>query len=139
MIVVPLESGDVLVEVRLVVELRCLLDQRLHQILRQNLRETSDVEDVLLGIERGELSAQLRKRVNDLRLRPPHSGIKRGEQPGGTAANDRDVCYLVGHRREIYSSGKVACPACWQLSMYGSRLLCDLRFGAHQVMAGPTL
>src|SRR3954462_13841900 len=123
MIVVPLESGDVLVEVRLVVELRCLLDQRLHQILRQNLRETSDVEDVLLGIERGELSAQLRKRGNDLRLRPPHSGKKRGDHPGGPPANDPDGCYRVGQRREIFCRGKVAFPAFWQLFMYGSRLL----------------
>src|SRR3954451_13356393 len=90
-------------------ELRCLLHQRLHQILRQNLREPSNIEDVFLGIERGELSAQLRQRVDDLRLGAPHAGIKRGEQPGGTAATDRGVGYLVSHRREIYSSGK-ACP-----------------------------
>ena len=97
MIVIPLERGNVLVEVRLEVELSRLLDQRVNQILGQNPGESADVEDVLLGVKRRELPAQLRQGVDDLGRRAAHPGIKRGEQPGWTAANDGDVGHLVSH------------------------------------------
>src|SRR4029077_18315494 len=97
MILVPLEGRDVLVQVRLERKLRRLLDERVDQILRQDLRESPGIEDVLLGVERGELPAQLRQGVDDPRRRTAHSRIKGGEQSGGTAANDGDVSYLVGH------------------------------------------
>ena len=51
------------------VELRRLLGERFHEILREHLRKAGDVEDVFLGIERGELAAELRQRVDDLRRR----------------------------------------------------------------------
>ena len=96
-VVVLLERGDVLVEMGLEVELLRLLLERLDQIFGQNLRESAHVEDVFLGVERRELAAELGKGIDDLGGRATHSGIKRGEQPRRTAADDRDVGDRVRH------------------------------------------
>ena len=105
-IVVPLECGHVLIKVRLEMELRRLFDERIHHVLGQNLGEAANVEDVLLGVERGELAAELGQGVNDAGRCPTHSRVKSGEQSGGTAADDSDVGYFVSHLYcEIYSSG----------------------------------
>ena len=61
-------------------ELERLLGQRAHEILRQDLRKAADVEDVLLGIEGGELPAELRQRVDDLRRHAAHAGVEEGEE-----------------------------------------------------------
>src|SRR5689334_484022 len=53
MITTPLERSDVLVEMRFEVELRRLFDERVDEILGQDFREPTDVEDVFLRIERG--------------------------------------------------------------------------------------
>ena len=79
------------------VELARLLGQRLHEILRQHLRKAGDVEDVLLGIQRGELAAELRQRVDDLRRRSSHAGVERSEDARRAAADDRDVGEFVKH------------------------------------------
>jgi hypothetical protein len=49
------------VEPDLRLELQRLLDEVLHQVLRENLREATYVEDVLLGVERRELPAEFRQ------------------------------------------------------------------------------
>jgi hypothetical protein len=76
MILFFLERDDVLIQVRAVVELVYLLPERLDQVLGQNLRESTDIEDVFLGVERRELAAELGKGVYDLGGRATHSGIK---------------------------------------------------------------
>ena len=97
MIVLPFERGHVLVEMRFEMELRRLLNQSTDQILGQDFGEAADVEDVLLGIESSELPSELRQGVDYLGGRSPHTRIKSGEQPRRTAADDRDVDYLVTH------------------------------------------
>ena len=98
MIVRPLQRRNVLIEVRLEVKLRRLLNQRVHQVLGQDFGESTHVEDVFLGVKRRQLPAELRQCIHYLSGGAPHAGIKRGEQPGRTAANDRDVGYLMSHR-----------------------------------------
>src|SRR5688572_22762898 len=97
MVVIPLERGDILVQVRFVVELVNLLLERLDQVLGEDFCESTNVEDVLLGIKRRQLAAELRQGVHDLRSRSAHPRIKRGEQSRRTAADDRDVGYRVSH------------------------------------------
>src|SRR2546423_14899807 len=99
-----LERDDVLVEMRFEFELRRLLDERVDEILARDFRETADVEDVFLRIKRGQLPAELRQGVDDLRRTSAHSRIKSGEQPGRTAAGDGDIDDFVAHvSAEIYS------------------------------------
>jgi hypothetical protein len=67
------QPGDAAVEVRRLVPAPRLLGEVLHEVLRQHLREAGDVEDVLLRVERGELPAELRERVDDLRRGAAHA------------------------------------------------------------------
>ena len=97
MAVLLVEAGDALSQVRRLVELRRLVSQRLHEVLGEDLRIPRDVEDVFLRIERGELPAELRKRVHDLRRRAAHSRVEEREEPGRPAADDGDVLDLVFH------------------------------------------
>jgi hypothetical protein len=78
-------------------ELTCLLSQRVDEVLGEDFRVSANVEDVLFGIERGELAAKLRKRVHNLRTYAPHSRVEKREQPGGAGAYDRDVFDVVVH------------------------------------------
>ena len=94
--VLLIETDHAFTEVRLRAELRRLRRELIHEILRQDLRKSTDVEDVFLGIQCLELAAELRKRVDDARGRPAHSGIELGEQSRRAAADDRDVNQLVG-------------------------------------------
>src|SRR5690349_21509358 len=76
-----LEADHVLAEVDRLAELRLLFGELLHEILGEDLRKTGDVEDVFLGVQRRELSAELRQRVDDLRRRLAHAGIEQSEDP----------------------------------------------------------
>jgi hypothetical protein len=78
-------------------ELRRLLGETFDEVLGQNLRESGDVEDELLRVERGELSAQLGERVDDAAGRLAHPGVEHGEESGGSSADDRDVLDIVKH------------------------------------------
>ena len=91
------QSGHPLAEMRRLAELRRLIAQRLDEILRQHLRVAGDVEDVFLGIEGGELTAELRQRVDDLRRCAAHARVEEREEPRWPSADDRDVLHLVIH------------------------------------------
>ena len=60
--------------------------------------KSRDVEDVLLGVQRGELAPQLGQGVDDSRRRAAHASIEQREQAGGTPADDGDVANFVDHR-----------------------------------------
>ena len=92
---VMFEGAHPLVEERGMPELAGLLGERVHQILCQHLGVARDVEDVLLRIQRSQLPADLRQGVDDPGRRAPHAGIELCEQPGWTAADDRDVDRLM--------------------------------------------
>jgi len=89
------EGDHALVEVHRRPKLRGLLSERLNQVFGQNLRESGDVEDVLLGVKRRELAAKLRQRIDDLRAHAPHASIKPCEKTGRPAADDRDIDWFV--------------------------------------------
>ena len=86
-------------EMNRLLELRRLLGERAHQVLGEDLGKAGDVEDVFLGVERGELAAELRQRVDEARRRAAHSSVEEAEDPGRPPADDRDVSYLllIGH------------------------------------------
>src|SRR3954465_15164434 len=74
-----------------------LLDQRSYQVLGQYLRDAGNVEDVLLRIQRRQLSTGLRKRVDNLRPHLSDTRVEQCEGPGGPTADDGDVLDLVKH------------------------------------------
>jgi hypothetical protein len=77
-------------------ELSRLLQERVHEVLREDLREARHVEDVLLGVQSGELAASLGKCVDDLRGGPAHASVEEGEEPDRSGADDRQVPDLMG-------------------------------------------
>src|SRR3982750_3056886 len=84
-----------------------LLYQRSYQVLGQYLRDAGDVEDVLLRIQRRQLSTGLRKRVDNLRRHLSHTSVEQCEEPGGPAADNGDVldrCFL-SHEITFAASG----------------------------------
>src|SRR5690606_35818749 len=84
------DVAHLFVEDHVGLELHRLLNQVLRQILGEYLGKSAHVEDVLLRIQGGELSAELGKRVDDSTGDAPHAGVERAEQPGGTSPYDRD-------------------------------------------------
>src|SRR5687768_13609633 len=90
-----LESRDAFVEMRPATELAGLRRELIHEILREDLRESTDIEDEFLRIERLELSSELRERIDDACRRAAHTGVELGKQPGGTRANDGEVRDVV--------------------------------------------
>ena len=102
MLAVALEADHVLVEVTRLSKLCGLRLERLHEILGEHLRKAGDVEDVLLGIQRRELSTNLRERVEHLGRRAAHPTIKESEEARGPSAKNSYVFDLVLHRGEIY-------------------------------------
>ena len=53
------QPGDLFRQVHRRLPLQALLGEPFHQVLRENLRKSRNVEDVFLGIERGQLTAHL--------------------------------------------------------------------------------
>src|SRR5688572_9363503 len=74
-----------------------LLRQSLHEIFRQDRRKAGHVEDVFLGIERGELAADLIEIVDQAVRGAAHSRVKRREQSRRAGADDGDI-FRVLHR-----------------------------------------
>ena len=50
------------------------------QVLGEHLGESGHVEDVLLGIEGHELSAERGQGIHDTGRGAPHAGVERGER-----------------------------------------------------------
>ena len=70
---------------------RGLLDQALDQLTALDRREAGHVEDLLLGVHRGDLAAELGQRVDDGDPHAAEAGVVGGEQTGGTGADDEEV------------------------------------------------
>jgi hypothetical protein len=96
-----LQVNHVLIEVPLRAELSGLVGQLPGEVLGQYAGVPSDIEDVFLGVQGGELAAKLRQRVHNLGADPPHSGIEQREQPGGPRADDRDVNLRAIHSHQL--------------------------------------
>jgi hypothetical protein len=95
-VAVPLlETHDGLVQVRFPLELEGLVGERTHEVLREYFRKPADVEDVFLGIQRRELTAERGQRIDDPGFDAAHAGIEKCKQAGGSAADDRDVDLFV--------------------------------------------
>src|ERR1044072_7503716 len=78
-----------------------LLRESFHQVLREDLRKARDVEDVFLGIQRGELAADLVEVVDQAMRGAAHPRIERGEQTGRAGADDDDI---FGFLHRAYTS-----------------------------------
>src|SRR5262249_9740525 len=57
----------------------------------EDFRKARDVKDIFFRVERRQLPAKLRQRIDDLGRRATHPRIEKGEDPGGTTADDGDV------------------------------------------------
>ena len=91
----PLEVLDLLPEVDVGSELEALLDAEVDERLALDLRVPGDVVDVLLGIDGGDLAAELSEALDD-----PHGAVAvpavvRRSEAHRPAADDRDVDDLV--------------------------------------------
>ena len=75
--------------------------QHLDQVSGEHLRMAGDVEDPLLGIERGQLAAELGQRVDHPRGCLAHAGPERRAHPDRAGADHRDVADLVEVVREL--------------------------------------
>src|SRR5438046_763526 len=71
--------------------LQRLLGKAPHQVLGEDLGDARDVEDVLLGVERGQLAARLIERVDQAERGPAHPGIEARKEAGGAGADDGDI------------------------------------------------
>ena len=96
-VVLPLDRLDGRLEVDRDVELlECLAAQLLDEVLGEHLRVTGDVEDPLLRVQRRQLAADLRQRVDDPRRGLAHAGPERGREPDRARPDDGDVADLAG-------------------------------------------
>ena len=93
----PLEPPDLLLEPDICAELESLLDHAVPEVAREDAWQAAHVVDVLLGVQRHQLPAQLRQRIDDARSDAAHAGVECGEQAGRPAADDRDVACFRGH------------------------------------------
>src|SRR5688500_3348759 len=119
-----------------------LLRQSLHEIFRQDLRKAGHVEDVFLGIERGELAADLIEIVDQAVRGAAHSRVKRREQSRRAGADDRDI-FRVLHRANasvVLVLGLLACapyrgsPTAlgWSLGGEAHVFVAGVRFPRHK-------
>ena len=101
----PLERLDGLAEQRLGAVLQALLDHAVDVLLAVDLREARDVEDVLLGIDRRDLAAELLEALDDAAARLAMAGVVRGREARGPGADDRDVDHgVLTHRGQASGS-----------------------------------
>ena len=78
-----------------------LIGERSDQIFGQDLGKSGHVVDVFLGIQRGQLAAELGQRVDDLGLHLPHARVEGPEQARGSAADDRQIVDVVVRRARL--------------------------------------
>ena len=95
-----LERLDSLAQQRLGAVLQPLLDHAVDVLLAADLREAGDVEDVLLGVDGGDLPAELLEALDDAAARLAMAGVVGGGEARGPGADDRDVDHgVLTHRR----------------------------------------
>src|SRR5207245_1807475 len=103
-----LEGLRLLAEDDLRAVLKALLGAHVDELLSQDLRVPGDIEDVLLGIGRRHLSAELLEALDDAHRRVAVPGVVRGGQPDGARAEDGDVDEAVSaHGRNLFQA---QCP-----------------------------
>ena len=74
-----------------------LLDQALDEVAALDRREAGDVEDLLLGVHRGDLPAELGQGVDHRDPQPAEPGVVGGVEAGGAGPDDRQVCLELCH------------------------------------------
>ena len=71
--------------------LEALLGAELDEPRAEDLRMAGDVVDVLLGVDRRDLAAELLQALDDPDGRVPVAGVVRGREPDGARSEDGDV------------------------------------------------
>src|SRR5438067_4291957 len=95
---------DHLAQAHLGVVLAGLLDQLVDQLLAVHLGEAGDVEDVLLGVDRGNLAAELLEALDDPDAGIAMAAVVGGGKAGRAAADDGDVGDLLcAHGRDLHA------------------------------------
>ena len=91
------EIGDLFVEMDVGAELEPLLDAEVDEILAPDLRVAGDVVDVLLGIDRGDLAAELAEALDDANGRVAMARVVGGREADRACADDGDVADSFAH------------------------------------------
>jgi hypothetical protein len=79
-----------------------LLAHQLDEVAGEHARVTGHVEDPLLRVQRRELAAELRQRVDHARRRLAHPGPERRREPHGAGTDHGDVADFVEVARQVY-------------------------------------
>jgi hypothetical protein len=82
-------------------ELHRLLDLAVHKLTGQDLGKAGKVIDVLVGVEGGQLAAELGQAIDDLGPGIPQPCVKGGKEPGWPAPDDGDVVRGTVHRTAV--------------------------------------
>ena len=90
--------------------LQRLLGKLTDQILRKDFSEPSNIVDVLFRIQRGELTTQLWKRIDDFGLHLPKPGIESTKEAGGAATDNCKVVEFVFHSFATQENAASRCP-----------------------------
>ena len=80
--------------------LESLLDAEVDELLAEDLRMSRHVVDVLLGIRRGDLAAELLEALDDAHGPVAVARVVGGSQAGRARAENRDVDDALGAHRE---------------------------------------
>ncbi len=91
------ERGDLLAQMHLWVELEALLDAEVDEALALHLRMPGDVEEVLLRVDRRDLTTELLEALDDPDGRVPVSRVVGRSKPDRPAADDGDVADVACH------------------------------------------
>ena len=73
-----------------------MLDAKVDEVLSEDLRVPGDVVDVLLGVRRRDLAAELLQALDDPHGRVTVTGVIGGGEPNGARAENRDVDDALG-------------------------------------------
>jgi hypothetical protein len=99
------EVLDLFFEPDIGAELEALVDEVGGEVACEDAREAADVIHVFFGIERGELAAELRQRIDDAAGCAAQARVERCEEAGGPTADDGDVSGIRNHACHATSCG----------------------------------
>ena len=84
--------------------MRRLLDERVDEHLTLDRRESGDVVDLLLGVQRGDLAAECGQGIHHRDRHAPEPGVVSRIEAGRTGADDEEVVVAAARLRSSHPS-----------------------------------
>ena len=91
------EIGHLFAEMDVGAELQSLFYAKVDELLTEDLRMARDVINMLLGIDGGDLAAELAEALDDADRRVSVARVVGGREPHRPGADDRDVANALAH------------------------------------------